>query len=215
MLVCSVSVTTCPRDAADYLPATLVSLRDAGFTPRVYRDDGWPRAGVKPTWKRALRELIESDPDAEAYAMFQDDCLISKGLAGWLQWPEPPEGIGVVSLYCAGPLHRDETGWFPADLSAPSRGAVAYLMPAESARTFLRDDPGRESRTVLDHTMADWCRANGLTYWLHSPSLVQHVGEVSAVCPPRASRPHKFGLLPARVAKVFCEDVRELEVVRA
>ena len=199
------AVTTAPREV-DYLTDTLRSLEAAGFRPWVCEDP--ERTGVKKTFKRALRSLL--DIRADAYAVFQDDCRVAKGTAEWFQWPEPPEQVGVVSLYCAGPLHRDDPGWFKSGAKEVARGAVCYVMPRHAAERFLRDNPGCESRTVLDHTMGQWCADKGLSYWIHSPSLVQHVGEVSAILLPKLGVPHRIGLTEARCAKVFCEDVKDL-----
>ncbi len=81
-------------------------------------------------------------------------------------------------------------------------GALAYLMPIDSARRFIEDSPHPESKNQIDLKMGEWCQNTGLQYWMHSPSLVQHVGEVSAIC--------AAGLTEYRRASDY---VRELEPV--
>lgn len=78
-------------------------------------------------------------------------------------------------------------------------GALAYLMPIDSARKFLDDSPHPESKNQIDLKMGEWCQNTGLEYWMHSPSLVQHVGEVSAIC--------EAGLTEHRRAACYVDDL--------
>lgn len=84
-------------------------------------------------------------------------------------------------------------------------GALAYLIPIDSARKLLDDNPHPESKNQIDLKIGEWCQDTGLQYWMHSPSLVQHVGEVSAIC--------EAGLTEHRRAACYVEDVNELEPI--
>jgi hypothetical protein len=140
-----------------------------------------------------LTELVLREPHAQAYLVCQDDVLFSAGLRGYLEsllWPAPD--TGVVSLFCASHLamdrplglHRDEGGW-------QAFGAQAYVFPAEAARRLLTSPEVFEHRLRgpaggqqnIDSVVGRWCRRAGLGYFVHQPSLVQHIGETSTLYP--------------------------------
>ncbi len=104
---------------------------------------------------------------------------------------------------------KDDTGewqWvFPPAEKFPwalAYGALAYLMPIDSARRFLDDSPHPESKNQIDLKVSEWCQDTGLQYWMHSPSLVQHVGEISAIC--------AAGLTEYRCAVSYIQNAEEL-----
>ncbi len=114
----------------------------------------------------------------------------------------------LIRLY----FEKDDAGewqWvFPPEEKFQHRlayGALAYLMPIDSARRFLDDDPHPENKTQIDLNVGEWCQDTGLQYWMHSPSLVQHIGEVSAICKAR--------LVDCRRANDYVEDVKGLEPI--
>jgi hypothetical protein len=157
-------------------------------------------------------------PRAEAYLLCQDDVLLSPGLRADLErrlWPAAD--VGVVSLYCpshhahAGPpgFRREDRGW-------DSWGALAYVFPNRSARRLLADaevldhrdlGPGHGLRNV-DGVVGAFCRRQGLGYYVHHPSLAEHVGQTSTLWPGesasgrrRASGPAECGDLPPPCAR--------------
>src|SRR5580693_4976412 len=94
----AVGVTTVPARRDDLLPQTLTSLAKAGFDrPRLFVDsdqwsDSWgrwrethslfpsfsfrsPALGVAANWVLSLHELWMRNPEANRFAMFQDDIL--------------------------------------------------------------------------------------------------------------------------------------------
>jgi len=207
------AAVTTARRGADYLTGTLKSLAMAGWLRvHVFADVGADPVDSQPwhpsdrwlgpyqNFLRALEALADIYPNADAYAVFQDDILVSRGCRLWLEgqlWPDPLPG--VVSLYTAAEIAAGRNdGWFgldPALLPRKAYGALAYVFPPAHAKKFLSSPPKHGSRTMLDVAVGRWCRENGLPYVQHVPSLVQHVGEVSAITRgpdeqrPRAPRP--------------------------
>lgn len=109
----SYGVTTVPSRRGNVFPRTLDSLRKAGFdAPRLFVDgdaDGasWEREfgvpvtarGGPPTrtaanWCLALAELYGREPNADRYAVFQDDLLTVQGLREYLEKTPWPTGAG-------------------------------------------------------------------------------------------------------------------------
>ena len=201
------AVTTCPRPGGiSYLESTLESLHDGGFEPVVFDDREF--TGSWPNLRRALQGRFEARPDAEAIVVFQDDVRVARGLRGWLNdalWPAPVETIGVVSLYTATPNHL-RPGWFTLDDLPVYRpyGALAFCFPRHAVELLLQKPANLAFKCGSDTSVATFCRNNKLSYWLHSPSLVEHVGEVSSIADVRGA------MIPERCSGNFCEDVDEL-----
>jgi hypothetical protein len=202
----SVGVTTAPRRRPT-LDRCLASLVQAGWSDvRVFAEPGTEIAdafahlpvtlrdsvlGAFPNWYLSLAELVMREPRADAYFLCQDDALLSSGLRGYLErtlWPAAD--VGVVSVYCpshyaigrpAG-FHVENRGW-------ASWGAVAYLFPNPSARAVLTDlavlnhrphGPAEGMRNI-DSVVGSFCQRKGLGYYVHVPSLSQHIGDTSTI----------------------------------
>ena len=192
----AVGITTV-TNRLTYLP-TVASLLGAGF-PRatvVGVDDRESGAKCGPwlNFKRTLGSLMEMRPDADAYAMFQDDVELTRGcFAGvsdfmWDASLSRIQRIGVLSLFkpdhvasrCPG------AGWHPLPpdkVVRNSDGALGVIMPAHSARELL-DRPPRASGGVLNQTdvwLGLHCSERGLDWWTHEPSLIKHTGRKSTL----------------------------------
>ena len=202
----AVGVTTAPRREPT-LKQTLHSLADAGWDqsrlfaepeteiPAGFEDLPITRRdqllGAFPNWYLGLAELVMREPRADAYLMCQDDVLFSEGLRAYLEeslWPESE--VGVVSVYC--PSHYAvgrEPGFHAEDRGWHSWGALAYVLPADSARALLCDVRVVEHRLNgpasglrnIDSVVGRWCREAGRSYIVHVPSLAQHIGETSTI----------------------------------
>ena len=134
----------------------------------------------------ALAELCVREPLADAFLMLQDDVVFSPGLREYLEeqlWPGP--NPGVVSLHT--PAHFAPTwgtGFFKADVGWGAWGAQAFIFSNAAARKFLGDlnvvgHPVlgiMDGRKNVDSVVGDWCRRAGREFWLHSPSLTEHIG---------------------------------------
>lgn len=201
----AIGVTTAPR-AHETIEECLESVERAGWSrlrifaePRSHvphgdafsltqRDE---RLGAFPNWYLALAELIMRQPHADAYFMIQDDAILAEGLRAYLEsnlWPA--KRVGVVSVYC--PSHYSEGGrhgFFPVNKGWSSWGALAYVFPNRSARHLLGDSVvinhrhhgNAEGIRNIDSVVGSWCRRIRLRYFIHEPSLVQHIGSTSTI----------------------------------
>lgn len=223
-----VGITTAPRQSST-LERTLHSLADAGWeTPRLFAEpgapipDGWTDLpvssrdrllGAFSNWYLGLAELVMRNPKAHAYLMCQDDVLFTKGLRGYLEqvlWPG--DIVGVVALYCSDQYARGKTHGFHLESQGwNTYGALAYVIPNAAARELVssmrlidhrRDGPGTNT-CLIDCVVGDWCLKEKRPYFIHFPSLTQHIGATSTLfqSPPEA-RPRR--------ASSFVESVEHL-----
>ncbi len=148
-------VTTCLERLESHLPATLLSLKQAGFpAPRLFLDGGiaevatyvhshtglevsprFPRIRLWGNWILGLQELYLRQPYADRYALFQDDLEAAKGLREYLEATQyPNQGKAYLNLYTF--LENEEvgtkaTGWHESSSlrgkpgQAPQRGRGA------------------------------------------------------------------------------------------
>ncbi|WP_437194472.1 hypothetical protein [Planctomicrobium sp. SH527] len=211
----AVGMTTAPRRKPT-LERSLTSLIAAGWSSlRLFAEPGTEiptqfehlpitqhdkQLGAFPNWCLGLAELVLREPRADAYLMCQDDVLFSEGLRGYLEeslWPSPE--AGVISVYCPNHyatnrnvgFHVENRGW-------QSCGALAYILPAASARALLCDLKVQEHRLNgpaeglrnIDSVIGRWCLETGRTYLVHTPSLAQHIGEISTIWTGARNVPH-------------------------
>lgn len=119
-------------------------------------------------------------------------------------WPE--EKTGAVSLYTSLAYAKDSPGWHlfhPYDAGDGKKhgwvwGACCFIWPRESLISFLttnaiwwringpekkKDHPNPATRGMrnIDTLIGKWAVQQGKSIWYPSPSLVQHVGETSAM----------------------------------
>jgi hypothetical protein len=207
VVIITSAVTTSPRpDGVSYLEPTLESLSYAGFDPLVIHDDDF--RGSWPMLREALARLLERPGDA--LVVFQDDIVAAKWLFGWLEdtlWPGDIDLVGVCSLYTAGSNCREESGWYTSDELPVFKpwGACGLAFPRRSAEMLVANPPCKALLTGSDSHTATFCRMNGLKFWMHSPSLIQHVGAIGSL-----GIGDNRGLTEERCAGMFCGDVREL-----
>lgn len=186
----AVAVTTCDRQGADYLPATLKSILKAGWIPDYIHHD-FMHAGAWPSFLASVRAVRALSPRADAYLIFQDDICVAENARDWIErdfsngWPSVQPG--VVSLYTAQEVHERHAngdGWFVFPENTPCgrmAGALAIILHPVFAKALVDDPPGQNAKNQADIWL---CRAtkNARRTWVtHIPSLVRHVGQVSAI----------------------------------
>lgn len=223
----AVGVTTAPRTEPT-LHRTLPSLAAAGWPrPRLFAEPGVDlpaefadlpisrhdvRLGAFPNWYLGLAELVMREPRAEAYFLCQDDVLFAANLRDYLEhslWPAPR--LGVVSAYAPSHYTRGKgAGFHVEDRGWRTWGALAYLFPNPSARALLCDPlvvnhrhhgPADGLRNI-DSVVGQWCQRRGLPYYIHMPSLAQHIGETSTLFPHATNEGR-------RRAVDYVEDINE------
>jgi hypothetical protein len=152
-----------------------------------------PRIGAWPNYYLALGELFMRDPDADAYLLIQDDSLFfaHAGLRVYLEqilWPGPEPGI--VSLFCSRSYTQPVNGWHRFDGNWVWC-ALAFIFSNAAAKRFLADrsviehrcaTPG-EGLTKIDILIGAWAHERQVPLYYPTPSLVQHIGDVSTLWP--------------------------------
>lgn len=175
----AVGLTTCAQ-RNDLLPNTLASLKAGGFEPRIFEERGCKVFG---TWLLALWELYLRDPEADRFALFQDDILICRNTRQFLETCAYPEK-GYWNLYLRRPTNPPlelSAGWQPSPYRG--KGAMALVFSRDALRLLLKSqvivdkpmDPIRGWRCI-DGAVFDAMKREGWKEWVHNPSLVQHTG---------------------------------------
>jgi len=220
-------VTTVPERLDALLPQTLHSLALAGFgEPRLFVDGAetdvdyrhfdlpittrFPHVHAYPHWVLSAWELYLRSPEADRYAIFQDDLLAVRHLRQYLERTPYPAN-GYLNLYTFQEsnetLVRDKPpGWYEASTLDKSeqwqtgRGAVglvfdraamiALLDSGYLARRF-HDYQGRDKGGTKNGLPRAYSRIDGavvtamnLNEWreyIHAPSLIQHTGKRSSL----------------------------------
>lgn len=184
----SAAVMTCP-DRPQYLKGTLKSLRDGGFENPMLVSDGYVppgiglpsrcshvRCGIVPTFRRAVHATVGADSFS---VIFQDDIRVPVDFRDWLEDNLPP-APGIFALYLSddrtapdGWSVLEDDGHYPLEV-----GMCAVAMDYMTAERFVKSPPfPRVDR--LGSQLALWARREDIPFWLHSPSLVTHTGDVS------------------------------------
>jgi|GEM_PF-976467 len=204
----AVAVTTAPRRQAT-LELCLDSLARAGWDrPRLFVDSAvtiadrfshFPvtfresKVGAWPNYYLALAEQLLREPQADAFLMVQDDVIFydRHNLREYLEqalWPAHP--IAALSLYCSQAYTRRKSGWH-RHRGKWAYGALAFVFPRMSAKRFIADalvlehrwsGPGN-GRAGISSVIGAWASRHRLPIYYPTPSLVQHVGDTSAVWP--------------------------------
>lgn len=213
----SYGVTTVPGRRDNLLPRTLTSLKLAGFdNPRLFVDGekdgvswfkqfGSPVTSREPTirtfgnWFLGAMELFIREPNADLYAIFQDDFVTYRNLRYYLERCTYPDR-GYWNLYTF-PSNQQlapktvhggtKEGWYPSNQLG--RGAVALVFDKKALLTLFQQQHmvERPSHATRGHRAVDGgivtaLRKVGYSEYVHSPSLVQHTGVVSSM----GNQPH-------------------------
>ena len=199
----AIGVTTAPRRQST-LSTCLTSLIASGWDrPHLFVDGQVsietsfqnlpitrrPRpVGAWPAWVETLRSLLVEYPAADKIAIFQDDALfpgvhVIREYVESVLWSDPKPGI--LSLYTASDDMQEGNLWRPLP-GIWKLGAVAMVFSRQIAAQLLHDaDAGQLNFVVgtagIDTRIGQWADRQKLGIWHPSPSLVQHIGQVSSV----------------------------------
>lgn len=205
----AIGVTTAPRKEPT-LRQSVKSIVKAGFTPTVYAEPGTDLTGVDVpivrrdelhgcwgNWKQTLEDLLQSQPDAQAIGIFQDDIVMMKGVRDYLEhdlWPS--DNTGVVSLYS--PAYRV---YESADRSGLARitdkylvGACAMIFPRQVAEQITKLRGFRNWRGAARGTQKDPAKKKAIDTFIghaivgmgkhiyyYTPSMCSHIAKHSSV----------------------------------
>jgi len=196
-------ITTVPeRIENGLLQRTIDSLAKAGFPdPHVYVDgmppEGWSTPGGHTcrtgkvrafgNWCCAVWEMFCREPNADRYAVFQDDFVSYRNLREYLERCHYPDR-GYLNLYTFKQNEKNICGWYESNQLG--KGAVALVFSSEAIRAlfstqYMIDRPMNATRghKAIDGGIVSAFKKMKPPWkeYVHNPSLVQHVGDVSAV----------------------------------
>jgi glycosyltransferase involved in cell wall biosynthesis len=193
----AVGMITAPRSEPT-IGRTLRGLRAAGFDQvHIFAEPGssipgefahLPRTvhgrplGNLANFFTSLVSLFVGQPNADAYALFQDDVEPARGLRAWCDDQFWPDGVGLVSLYTC-QSHQDlKSGWRTQSLGMyRTFGALAFVFRRDVLKEFLTDGRLLEFREAGrlhgdDLVVGEWAARRGIGIAYHTPSLVAHLG---------------------------------------
>lgn len=198
-------VTTVPERLKDLLPRTLASLRTGGFDqPRLFVDGArelgeyakfnlevtvrYPNIFTYGNWVLALWEIYVRQPNADRYALFQDDLLTYRNLRGYLEHCQYPDK-GYWNLYTFPrnqALSKGRIGWYLSDQFG--KGAVGLVFSREAVVVLLsqeylvcRPQNAHRGQRSVDGGVVTAYKKAGWKEYVHNPSLLQHTGKVSSM----------------------------------
>ena len=204
--VWSYGITTVPERKDDLFPRTLESLAKAGFNePRLFIDNcedptpykhlglelttRCPRIRTAGNWWLSLWELYIRVPNANFFALFQDDLVTSPGLREYLEHCDySPKSYWNLYTF---PVNQalippGKTGWFPSNQMG--KGAVALVFDREAVMALLGDgylvdrfQSKHRGHKAIDGAIVSCLRLLKWRELCHNPSLVQHTGKHSSM----------------------------------
>lgn len=155
-----------------------------------------PRVRSYGNWLLALAELVIREPQVDRYAIFQDDLVTYKNLRGYLEQCKYPRD-GYWNLYtfpqnqAKAPVDptgqsSQAQGWYLSDQRG--KGAVALVFSNDvaykmlySAHTWTRLRDPHRGWQAIDGGVVTALGHQGIKEYVHNPSLVQHMGDVSSM----------------------------------
>lgn len=214
-------VTTVPSRLETTLPRTLKSLANAGFdSPRLFidgaQDDAayrhlglpttcrYPALRTAHNWTASLYELYLREPDAERFAIFQDDVVLSRNVKRYLdkytygRYNEPCYW-NLHSFPCNEELRPSglERGFYESNQLGKSalalvfsRDAVVKLLANEY--TIMRPQDLNKGYQSVDGGIVSALKNVGYKERVHWPSLTQHIGQVSSMGHPEYPQSQSF-----------------------
>ena len=170
-------------------PGSVVPPADPDVTVTVHER----RLGNFLNFYSSLSVMLAENPSADAIAVFQDDIQLADGLRQWCDAQFWPLDAGVVSLFTPR-LHSGKTIGWSVLISGRERvcGAQALVFRRDALQRFLSDPQVMLRLQTRDQhddaVVAAWVAREGTGIAYHTPSLVQHVGDVSSIFPSGPDR---------------------------
>ena len=172
-------------DMSDYVLNSSQWPGDFGITTRDTAIGAWSN------WLLALVELYQRSPKADAYLVLQDDALLAR-LSNLREYVDEvimslPEDV-MLSLYSSSHDSQASNGWNNYS-EIWKIGALAFVFRPQSLQKLVGDaqiwnlhrQDDESAQRGIDPKIGSWAHANGVPVWHPTPSLVQHIGDVSAI----------------------------------
>jgi hypothetical protein len=201
------AVMTCRQRLTDLLPLTLASLKQGGFdAPRLCVDGVThaeaaaleqrlslpvsarnPALHIAHNWTLTLVELYLRQPDADRFAVLQDDFVCVRNLRQYLeQTPFPEKGYWNCHTFAENQTHcpPGHRGFYRSNQRG--RGALALVFDRAAVVALFTSphfvtrpqDLHRGWRSIDGGIVTALVKA-GWSEYVHAPSLTQHIGRQS------------------------------------
>ena len=197
-------VLTCQREGASYVEETLnqidasapagvtkIILSDGPPPPEADRRPGWenvvsPRPIRQPQNKWSAWKAFELAFEAkEDLCFFEDDLLLAKNAAARICEFKVPDDLTFVTFFSPWLTKSQPLGlWRIHGASYIMAQSLKFpLRTCERLLGMRQSDEWLEASGAegFDGAVRWYCMKHHLLYGIHNPSLVQHVGAVSAV----------------------------------
>lgn len=139
-------------------------------------------------------------PFAHYYAMFQDDFIISRNVRPYIEATYPIDGyLNLYTFPKNQVLSQGKPGWYYSNQKG--LGAVALIFDRQAAVALVSEPhmankpagPHPERRhKFVDGGIVDSLRKCGISEYVHSPSVVQHLGYESTLANPKHAQARSF-----------------------
>lgn len=192
----AVGITSTYQRMENLLAETRASIERAGFVYyEIFIDDRLTPFG---NWIVGLWRLRILHPRATRYLMLQDDLLACGGLRKYLERMKLPFR-GYLNLYTAEenePTETRQRTWHKAKHHGVGAVALMFdsvavtkLLSSKRVATWNQSSGGRKG---IDYVVSTAMKDVGYVEYVHSPSLVQHVGDHSTLGEERIRRAISF-----------------------
>jgi hypothetical protein len=185
------------------LLSTLKSLTAAGFdNPIIFLDGDCrassvvgfnlrvityvPKLGHLGNWMSSLFTLYVTNPKADRYAIFEDDCIAVHNLRTYLDSCHfPNKGYWNLLTHNENlPKTNNQKGWHESNQRG--KGAVGLVFDNETVKTILTSRKFIERASWTNGRCADGMiisvlKGHGYKEYIHFPSLLQHIGTKSTL----------------------------------
>lgn len=182
------------------LPKTLASLEKAGFdNPHLFIDDAdtvpdslchyphttyCPKLNTFGNWVISAWSIYVRNPLADMYAIFQDDLVTYVNLREFLDRSKIPNDV-YLNCYTF-PSNEKGKGWHLSNQRG--LGAVALVFPGNILRRLLATEhmvnrplDANRGHKAVDGGIVTALKKVGVSEYVHSPSLTQHIGVQSSM----------------------------------
>lgn len=206
-------ITTVPQRRTNLFARALVSLKAAGFDePRLFIDGcndkslyshlgldmtlRWPTLRTHGNWVLGLYELYIREPNADRYAIFQDDIVACLGLRDYLD-AATSIPMAYYNLYTMPPPYQapppEAQGWYPSNQKG--MGALGLVFTQIGVRHLLKSEHLVErvqdsqcGYRKIDGGVVSAMTKAGYQEYVHYPSLLQHTGMCNSSMGPRQAQ---------------------------
>lgn len=164
-------------------------VKDYDYTIRT------PNVGVSGNWLLSLCDLYHRNKKADRFVIFQDDVIVYHHLFNYLNYiPYPERGYCNLYTYDSNIVVLQQNtgsppsiGFFKSRITSEGiqagKGALALMFNREAVIALLtsRHIWKRQRETNIDGGIVQAMNEQGYSEYVHYPSLVDHIGEVSTI----------------------------------